>query len=193
MPLPAILSLHLYSLAHGPGASLPPVQQASFGIPDTLFLVVLALVVFGPKKLPEISRQVGKLLYEFRKASNDFKFQIEEELRLAEQAERQKQLEAEAAKTQPATQVTVSASETVNAQPVNETVNTLETPAEPAATEPKILPPSSGLPVSTRSPYRGTENEPENAQALDEMRANAEDAVRSAAAEPSYTSPTHHG
>jgi sec-independent protein translocase protein TatB len=202
MPLPAILSLYLFSLAHEPGAPLPPVRLASFGIPDTLFLVVLALVVFGPKKLPEISRQVGKLLYEFRKASNDFKFQIEEELRLAEQAERQKQLEAEAAKTQPATPVTVSASETVSAEPAVEAGHASESPVEPTTTpdpdpaEPKILPPSSGLPVSTRSPYRAAENSSDastDAQALDEMRADAEDAVRTAAAEPSYTSPTHHG
>jgi sec-independent protein translocase protein TatB len=78
MPLPAIFCLCLSSLARLADAPLPPVRLASFGIPDTLFLVVLALIVFGPKKLPEISRQIGKLLYEFRKASNDFKFQIEE-------------------------------------------------------------------------------------------------------------------
>jgi len=89
MPLPAIICLCLSSLARVADAPLPPARLASFGIPDTLFLVVLALIVFGPKKLPEISRQIGKLLYEFRKASNDFKFQIEEELRSAEQAERQ--------------------------------------------------------------------------------------------------------
>ena len=64
--------------------------MATFGVEHALLIVVVALIVFGPKKLPEISRQVGKLLYEFRKASNDFKFQIEEELRAAEQAERQK-------------------------------------------------------------------------------------------------------
>ena len=50
-------------------------------MPDTLILMVLALVVFGPRRLPKIGRQIGKLMYEFRKASNDFKFQMEEELR----------------------------------------------------------------------------------------------------------------
>ena len=48
---------------------------------DSLILMVLALVVFGPRRLPQIGRQIGKLMYEFRKASNDFKFQMEEELR----------------------------------------------------------------------------------------------------------------
>jgi sec-independent protein translocase protein TatB len=47
---------------------------------ETLFLFVLALVVFGPKKLPEIARKVGKILNEFRRASNEFKSQIEQEI-----------------------------------------------------------------------------------------------------------------
>jgi sec-independent protein translocase protein TatB len=47
---------------------------------ETIFLFVLALVIFGPKKLPEIARQVGKYLNEFRRASNEFKSQIEQEI-----------------------------------------------------------------------------------------------------------------
>ncbi|HET7102560.1 MAG TPA: twin-arginine translocase TatA/TatE family subunit [Terracidiphilus sp.] len=61
---------------------------------DSLILMVLALVVFGPRRLPQIGRQLGRLMYEFRKASNDFKFQMEEELRIAEDADRRKQDEA---------------------------------------------------------------------------------------------------
>src|SRR5277367_3368195 len=88
----------------------PTIQVASIGIPDTLFLMLLALVVFGPRRLPEIGRQIGKLMYEFRKVSNDFKFQMEEELRASEEADRQKKLQAQqqaalaapAAETKPA-------------------------------------------------------------------------------------------
>ena len=47
---------------------------------ETIFLFFLALVIFGPKKLPEIARQVGKVLNEFRRASNEFKAQIEQEI-----------------------------------------------------------------------------------------------------------------
>jgi sec-independent protein translocase protein TatB len=47
---------------------------------ETVFLFILALVVFGPKKLPEIARQAGKLLAELRRASNEFKSQIETEI-----------------------------------------------------------------------------------------------------------------
>ncbi len=55
---------------------------------DSIFIFTLALIIFGPKKLPEMARQLGKLVGEFRRASNEFKFQIEEELRQAEQRER---------------------------------------------------------------------------------------------------------
>jgi len=47
---------------------------------ETIFLFFLALIIFGPKKLPEIARQVGKWMNEFRRASNEFKTQIEQEI-----------------------------------------------------------------------------------------------------------------
>jgi len=47
---------------------------------ETIFLFFLALIIFGPKKLPEIARQVGKYLNEFKRASNEFKAQIEHEI-----------------------------------------------------------------------------------------------------------------
>jgi sec-independent protein translocase protein TatB len=71
----------------------PIIEVANLGMADSLILMVMALVVFGPRRLPEIGRQIGKLMYEFRKASNDFKFQMEEELRNAEEADRRKKEE----------------------------------------------------------------------------------------------------
>ena len=47
---------------------------------ETIFLFFLALILFGPKKLPEIARQAGRLLAELRRASNEFKSQIETEI-----------------------------------------------------------------------------------------------------------------
>lgn len=47
---------------------------------ETIFLFFLALIIFGPKKLPEIARQVGKALNDFKRASNEFKAQIEQEI-----------------------------------------------------------------------------------------------------------------
>jgi len=50
------------------------------GFSEMAFLFVLALLVFWPKKLPEIARQVGKALNEFKRASNEFRSQIESEI-----------------------------------------------------------------------------------------------------------------
>ncbi len=71
--------------AAGTGAdALPPSGRGSMmkrmGFSETLFLFFLALLIFGPKKLPEIARQVGKVLNEFRRASNEFKAQLESEI-----------------------------------------------------------------------------------------------------------------
>src|ERR1051326_152017 len=57
---------------------------------DTVVLFVLALLLFGPKKLPGIARQVGKALAEFKRASNEFKAQIEAEISQLEIEERRK-------------------------------------------------------------------------------------------------------
>jgi len=54
--------------------------MSSMGFSETIFLFFLALLIFGPKKLPEIARQVGKALNEFKRASNEFKAQIASEI-----------------------------------------------------------------------------------------------------------------
>src|SRR6202022_3249566 len=61
--------------------------RLSFG--ETIFLFLLALIIFGPKKLPEIARTVGKALNEFKRASNEFKAQIEQEISHLEVENRQ--------------------------------------------------------------------------------------------------------
>lgn len=63
------------------------------GLPEMLFIVVLALLIFGPRKLPEIGRQLGKSLAEFKRASNEFKNQIEDEVRQLEVEEAVKKSE----------------------------------------------------------------------------------------------------
>jgi TatA/E family protein of Tat protein translocase len=52
----------------------------SLGIPELLFILVLALLVFGPRKLPEIGRTMGKALGEFRRATSDLKRTLDTEL-----------------------------------------------------------------------------------------------------------------
>jgi Tat protein translocase TatB subunit len=51
---------------------------------EIVFILLLALILFGPRRLPEIARQLGKFMAEFRKASSDFQSQIHEEIRKLE-------------------------------------------------------------------------------------------------------------
>lgn len=72
--------------------------------PHLIIVFIVVLIVFGPHKLPELARNLGKLLAEFRKASTDFKMAFEEEMRnmerQAREAEWKKTQAAAAAKTE---------------------------------------------------------------------------------------------
>src|SRR3954462_6840148 len=61
---------------------------------DSIFIFVLALMLVGPKNLPKLARQLGKLMAEFRRASNEFRMQMEDELRVEEQKEHQEKVAA---------------------------------------------------------------------------------------------------
>jgi len=52
----------------------------SIGVPELILIFVVALLLFGPRKLPDIGRNIGRALGEFRRASNDLKRTIEEEV-----------------------------------------------------------------------------------------------------------------
>lgn len=103
---------------------------------DSIVIFLLALILFGPKKLPEIARQVGKLMVEFRRASNEFKAQIDEELRTMEIQDRQKKLEAQAA---------------APSAPLHPSLATPN--AAPDEALPTILPPSTGEVVHADRPF----------------------------------------
>ncbi len=86
-------------------------------VPHMIVLFVIVLVVFGPQKLPELARNLGKLMAEFRKASSDFKGAFEEEMRTIERQavlNERKRVEAASAaqEPQPASQGTSATSET---------------------------------------------------------------------------------
>ena len=118
---------------------------------DSIFLFILALLLFGPKKLPVLARELGKWIGEFRRASNEFKMQMEEELRVSEQADRQKQIAAmeAAAPVTPALPA-----ETVDAggseQQILHSVQDDNQKGEPlpiaVSGDLKIMPPATGLP-----------------------------------------------
>jgi sec-independent protein translocase protein TatA len=70
-------------------------------MPELIIIFVIALIIFGPRKLPELGRSLGKSLAEFKKASNELRNTLEEEIRIEEQKETAKQ-------TPPAATATVS-------------------------------------------------------------------------------------
>jgi len=133
--------------------TVPPIEAANLGMADSLILMVLALVVFGPRRLPQIGKQIGKLMYEFRKASNDFKYQMEEELRLSEEADRRKkdeeqrkQLAQESVSAPPAATNTTEAP--LGAEGTYPATAQVDTEARPDDEVPRIQPPSTGEAVA---------------------------------------------
>jgi sec-independent protein translocase protein TatA len=72
-------------------------------IPHMIVVFIVVLVVFGPQKLPELARSLGKLMAEFRKASGDFKSAFEEEMRDLERQARIAELKKQAAEAAAAT------------------------------------------------------------------------------------------
>ena len=60
----------------------------SIGMPELIIILVIALIIFGPRKLPELGRSLGRSIGEFKRASNELKSTLEEEIRVEETRER---------------------------------------------------------------------------------------------------------
>ena len=90
----------------------------SIGMPELIIIFVIALIIFGPRKLPELGRSLGKSLAEFKRASNELKSTLEEEIRLDEQ--RSALEAAKAASPNPSTPAAVPSSGTAPAPPADE-------------------------------------------------------------------------
>jgi sec-independent protein translocase protein TatB len=111
----------------------------NLGMPEMIFIFLLALIIFGPRKLPELGRQLGKALAEFKKASNDFKSQLEVEMMNIELEERAKQQQTEQSnerKIIPAEKLF----ETVSGPPGSVSRGTLEPYNGPPITDPAAHP-----------------------------------------------------
>jgi TatA/E family protein of Tat protein translocase len=87
----------------------------SIGMPELIIIFVIALIIFGPRKLPELGRSLGKSLAEFKRASNELKSTLEEEIRLEEQRSVLEEKKATAAQS-------------VTAPPANPTPTPVEEP-----------------------------------------------------------------
>jgi TatA/E family protein of Tat protein translocase len=59
------------------------------GMPELIIILVIALIIFGPRKLPELGKSLGRSLNEFKRASTELQNTLEQEIRLEEQKERQ--------------------------------------------------------------------------------------------------------
>ena len=57
----------------------------NIGMPELIVIFTIALLIFGPRKLPELGRSLGRSLSEFKKASNELRSTLEEEIRVEEQ------------------------------------------------------------------------------------------------------------
>ena len=59
----------------------------SIGMPELIIILVIALIIFGPRKLPELGKSLGRSLNEFKKASTDLQNTLEQEIKIEEQKE----------------------------------------------------------------------------------------------------------
>jgi TatA/E family protein of Tat protein translocase len=112
-------------------------------MPHLIVLFVVALVIFGPQKLPELARMLGKATAEFRKMTGDFRYALEEEVRELDRQTRNREAEAAAASSQP------------QPHPV-EPAPVVPAPAEPAPLEPEgtvpRVPPSADAAAAAVEP-----------------------------------------
>ena len=120
----------------------------NLGMPEMIFIVLMALILFGPKKLPELARQLGKAMAEFKKASNEFKSQLETEMMNIELEERAKQ----------APPPLDNSPKILPAEKVFETSS--GTPIESVPREPLALAAESAEPESVTTPSTGSELAP---------------------------------
>jgi sec-independent protein translocase protein TatB len=117
----------------------------NLGFPEMMFIFILALILFGPKKLPEIGKQIGKGLAEFKRASREFQSQIEDEVRKLE--------------------VEVDLKNTIAPPALYETV-AAKPPALTVGTPPEILPPSEEIHSASSAEIAAAAAAPEPDHAL---------------------------
>ena len=74
----------------------------SIGMPELIIIFVIALIIFGPRKLPELGRSLGKSINEFKRASNELKNTLDDEIRIEETRSTERQRAPEPVRVYPA-------------------------------------------------------------------------------------------
>lgn len=118
----------------------------SIGMPELVIILVIALIIFGPRKLPELGRSLGRSIGEFKKASNELRSTLEEEIRFEEQREDRTAMKAE--------QHSAAAAATSTPSPVEPSI-----PAVPNLDSPTVSRPSTvaqGVPSVVEGRTTGT-------------------------------------
>ena len=128
---------------------------AMLSLPHLVVLFIVALIIFGPQKLPELARMLGKATAEFRKMTNDFRYALEDEVRELERQTRIREEESAAAARAAQAPVPAPAPAPEGAVPRETPVETMSAPAEPQAesqTGASLPPHADSEPAQTSQP-----------------------------------------
>jgi len=120
-----------------------------FSVPHLVVLFIVVLVFFGPHKLPELARGLGKLMAEFRKASNDFKMAFEEEMRTIERQAREAEWKKSQEEAEAKRQAAASSNSGTGSGEEKILPSQAAEPVEPG--EPVIAPVSEAIPREAHS------------------------------------------
>jgi|SRR5271166_4448815 len=148
-------------------------------IPHMIVVFLVVLVVFGPQKLPELARSFGKLMAEFRKASNDFKSAFEEEMRDLERQARVAELRKQTAEANAAADAAIKKSA--------DAANPIPAPTALALAETSSYGGSAEAPAANAIPETVPRLDAGNAETEAKANANA-----GTAAEPATETPPSH-
>ena len=95
----------------------------SIGMPELIIIMVIALIIFGPRKLPELGKSLGRSLSEFKKASTDLQNTLEQEIKIEEQKEAENKSKFESTTTFGSEGTSVNSDADADTAPPRETVS----------------------------------------------------------------------
>ena len=95
----------------------------SIGMPELIIIMILALIIFGPRKLPELGKSLGRSLNEFKKASTDLQNTLEQEIKIEEQKEKEDKFKVDENKFKPKEKEDSASDDDQDTAPPRETVS----------------------------------------------------------------------